>query len=238
MSALSLVFRRDREDQIKQVLQTALSWVAKGAGGGAGEVHQYQTATQWRDYLETRLGLAAFGAAVIPGMTGGILIELLYLFHLMGQGAIGTGKLAGATTEAEADLLAIFGLWSGAVSTCALAAAEGSVVVVNSVAYPAFGARVLALGLSRGARAVAADTEGVAGARMADAALPLGKLVEPALAKISAKTSAKVGAKARAGFVPLFGAAVDVGISLSILNELLDTAEQYYEHKVRDGSMR
>jgi hypothetical protein len=242
MSAMSLALRRNREDQVKELLHTSLSWVVSDAESAVAEVHKFKTVEQWRTNLGTRISAAAFVAGVLPGMNvGGILLELPYLFHLMGRGAIGTGELAGAEIDAEADLVAIFGLWSGAIHESALVAAEGTVVVVNSVAYPVFGAKVLALGLDFGAHAVAASAGGMAGATMANAAFPLGALIEPALtkisAKISAKVTAKVGAKAIIGFVPIFGAAVNIGISLYILDEFLNAAEQYYQHKIKDGGM-
>lgn len=243
MNVMSVALHRNREDQVRELLRTSLSWVVSDAESAVAEVRTFQTVRQWRRNLEARISAAAFAAGIIPGMNvGGILLELPYLFHLMGRGAIGTGKLAGSRIEAEADLVAIFGLWSGAINESALVAAEGTVVVVNSVAYPVFGAKVLALGLDFGAHAIAASVGGVAGATMANAAFPLGIMIEPALtkisAKISAKVTAKVGAKAVICFVPLFGAVVNIGISLYILDEFLDAAEQYYQHKIKDDVMR
>ena len=146
----------------------------------------------------------------------------------------------GAKIDAEADLLAIFALWSGAINKSALAAAEGGVVIVNSVAYPAFGTKVLALGFKIGVKAAAANVGGVTGAAIGIGAGHVGIMLQPifgkVLAKISAKISAKIGAKALVGFVPLFGAAVSVGSSLYILDEFLISARRYYEHKVKDAS--
>jgi hypothetical protein len=241
MSTMSVALRRPREDQIRGILHNSLNWVVSDAESAVSEAHKYQTVEQWRRSLQGRVSAVAFGAGVIPGLNvGGILLELPYLFHLMGRGAIGTGELAGAEIEAEADLAAIFGLWSGAINESALVAAQGSIVVVDSLAYPVFGAKVLAVGLNLGAHVLGAGVGGVAGTAIANS-LPAG-IVEPALAKISvkvsAKVTAKVGAKAVAGFVPLFGAAVNIGISLYILNEFLDAAERYYEHKIKDSGTR
>lgn len=243
MSTLSLALHRDREEQIREILHTSLDWVVSDAEAAASDVHKYRTVEQWRKNLETRVGAAAFAAAIIPGVHGlGMIAELPYLFHVMGYGAIGTGELAGATIEPEADLLAVFGLWSGAVNKEALAAAGGSVVAANTVVYPAFGAKVLTLGLEIGVHAAAAEIGGVAGATMASAGGLAGDWIQPALtkisAKISAKVTAKVSAKALAGFVPFFGAVVNTGISVYILDEFLDTAGEYYDQKVRAGGRR
>ncbi len=164
-----------------------------------------------------------------------------YLFRLMGRGAIGTGELVGAKIDAEADLTAIFALWSGAINKSVLAAAAGGVVIVDSIAYAAFGAKVLALGFKLGVKAAAADIGGVAGAAISAGAGPVGSMLQPifghVLGKISARSrprSSQIGAKALVGFVPLFGAAVSIGISLYILDEFLTSAKLYYQQKLKD----
>ncbi len=81
------------------------------------------------------MSIAAITVPVHPAL------ELPCLFRLLGRGAIGTRELMGARVEAEADLVAIFALWSRAIDESALAAAEGGVVLVSSIAYPAFGSR-------------------------------------------------------------------------------------------------
>jgi hypothetical protein len=240
MSAASWALGRTKEDQMREIFRASLDWVVRDAESAAAEARGYQTVQKWRAQMEGRISMAAFGASVIPGVHGaGVVLELPYLFYLMGHGAIGTGELAGAKIEAEADLLAIFALWSGAINKSALAAAEGSVVAVNSVAYPAFGAKVLALGFHIGGKAIAANIGGVAGMAVGYGAGQVGTILQPVfgkvLAKISAKISAKFGAKALFGFVPVFGAAVNVAISLYILDELLKWAELYYQHKVKDA---
>ncbi len=96
---------------------------------------------------------------------------------------------------AEDDLLAIFAVWSGAINKSALAAAPGGVVIVNSIAYPTFGAKVLALGFKIGVKAAAANVGGVAGLAINTSAVPAGHLLQPVFAKILAKISAKIGAK-------------------------------------------
>jgi hypothetical protein len=249
MSTLSLAlrhnraeFRRDTEDRIGEILRSSVDWMVSDVESAAAEVRQYQTVEQWRRHLETRISVAAFGTAAIPGIHGaGLLVELPYLFRLMGYGAIGIGELAGVKTEAEADLLAIFGLWSGAIDKRVLAAAAGAYVDLNIAAYSPFGAKVLALGLDMGVHAVAASVGGPAGVAMANGGGLAVDLLHPLLAKISAKVSAKitakVSAKALAGFVPLVGPVVSVGISLYILKEFLDAAKRYYEHKVKAGGM-
>lgn len=245
MSTLSLAIRHDRaefrcntEDRIGEMLRSSVDWMVSDVESAAADVHKFQTVEQWRKHLESRVSVAAFGAAVIPGIHGaGILAELPYLFRLMCYGAIGTGELAGVKTEPEADLLAIFGLWSGAIDKRVLATAAGAYIDVNIAAYSAFGAKVLALGLDVGVHAVAASVGGPAGAVLVNGGGLAGGLLQPVLTKISAKVTAKVGAKALAGFVPLVGAVVSVGISLYILDEFLDAAKQYYEHKAHVGGM-
>ena len=170
-----------------------------------------------------------------------MILELPYLLRLMGRGAIGTGELLGAGIDAEADLLAIFALWSGAINTGALAAAVGGVVVVEGVAYPAFGAKALAMGLKIGVKAAAghAGVNAAAGAAIGHAAGAVSQMLQPifgkVLAKISAKITAKFGAKAVAGFFPFLGACINAGISLYILNEFLTSARIYYEYKIKDS---
>jgi hypothetical protein len=249
MSTLSLALRHDRaeflrgtEDRIGEILRSSVDWAVSDVESAAAEVHEYQTVEQWRRHLETRISVAALGTAAIPGMHGlGMLAELPYLFHLISYGAIGTGELAGAKTEAKADLLAIFALWSGAIDKGALATAAGAYVDVNIAAYSPFGAKVLALGLDMGVHAVAASVGGPAAVAMVNGGGVAGDVLQPMLAKISAKVSAKitakVGAKALAGFVPLVGAVVSVGISLYILDEFLNEAKRYYEDKITAGGM-
>jgi len=240
MSTASLALGRGKEDWATEIFHDALKWAISNAETAAAEARKYKTIQQWHGELRTRIGLAAGGAAVIPGLHGGgIVLELPYLFRLMARGAIGTGELVGAKIEAEDDLLAIFGLWSGAINKSALAAAPGGVVIVNSIPYPAFGAKVLALGFKIGVKAAAANVGGVAGLAIKTSAVPASHMLQPifakVLAKVSAKVSAKFGAKALAGFVPFLGAAVSIGISLYILNEFLASAKLYYEHKVKDA---
>jgi hypothetical protein len=239
MSAASLALGPKKQDVATEIFHDALKWATSNAETAAAEARQYKTVQQWHGNLRARISVAAGGTSVIPGLHGGgIVLELPYLFHLMASGAIGTGELMGAKIEAEDDLLAIFALWSGAINKSALAAAPGGVVIVNSVAYPTFGAKVLALGFKIGVKAAAANVGGVAGLALKTSAIPVGHMLQPVfvkiLAKISVKISAKFGAKALAGFVPFLGAAVSIGISLYILDEFLTSAKLYYEHKVKD----
>jgi hypothetical protein len=210
------------------------------------DARKYKTVQQWREQLQIRIGAAAVGTSLIPGLHGcGIVIELPYLFRLMGRGAIGTGELLAGEIEAEADLLAIFALWSGAISKSTLAAAVGGVVVVDGVVHPVFGAKVLALGFKLGVKAVAAHAgmSAAAAASIGHGAGAVGQMLQPifgkVLTKISAKIAAKISAHASAkvlvGWVPLLGAAVNAGISLYILNEFLTSAKTYYEYKIKDS---
>ena len=236
MSAGTLALGQKRQQQATEIFQASLDWVIRDAESAAPQARGFGTVQRWHDRLQTRIGVAAFGTGVIPF---GMALELPYLFRLMGRGAIGTGKLMGAKIEAETDLPAIFALWSGAIDKSALATAQGGVVIVDSVAYPAFGAKVLALGFKIGVKAAAANVGGVAGSAIGIGAGALGHMLQPILAKIAAKVSvkisAKVGAKTVVGFVPLLGAAASVGISLYILHEFLTSAQLYYEHKVNDA---
>jgi hypothetical protein len=251
MNAASWALGPAREDQVTEIFRAAVNWVTGDADAAAAEARKCKTVQQWDKHLQARISAAAFSSALIPGLhAAGIIAELPYLFRLMGRGAIGTGELAGATIEADADLPAIFALWSGAVSKTALASAAGGVVIVDSVAYPQFGAKVLALGFKIGVKTAAAHAGigGIAGAAIGYGAGTAGTMLQPAfrklLAKISAKISAKVtakigapaSAKALAGLVPLVGAGVSTAISLHILNEFLASAKIYYEHKVNDAT--
>jgi hypothetical protein len=243
MSATALALGHKRENQVAEILQVSINRMSSNAQSATAEAREYKTVQQWSRHLQTRIGGAALGTSVIPGLHGaGIVLELPYLFRLMGRGAIGTGELVGAKIDAEADLTAIFALWSGAINKSAVAAAVGGVVIVDSIAYAAFGAKVLALGFKLGVKAAAADIGGVAGAAISAGAGPVGSMLQPifghVLAKISAKISAKFGAKALVGFVPLFGAAVSVGISLYILDDFLTSARLYYQQKVKDGGVQ
>jgi hypothetical protein len=211
------------------------------AESARAEARWYKTVPGWHERLQVRTGGAAIGTSLIPGMHGaGVVFELPYLLRLMGRGAIGTGELLGAEVDAEADLLAIFALWSGAINASALAAAVGGVVIVEGIAYPAFGAKVLAMGLKVGVKAAAshADVSAATGAVMGHAAGTVSQMLQPVfgkvLAKISAKITAKFGAKAVAGFLPVLGACANAGISVYILNEFLTAARIYYEYKVED----
>ena len=56
---------------------------------------------------------------------------------------VAASELMGAVIEPDTDLLAIFALWTGAISNAALTSAVGGVVVVDGIAYPAFGAKAL-----------------------------------------------------------------------------------------------
>jgi hypothetical protein len=241
MSAASLAFGLKKENLAAEIFHDALKWAISNAETAAAEARKYKTVQQWHGNLLARISVAAGGTSVIPGLHGGgIVFELPYLFHLMACGAIGTGELAGAKIEAEEDLLAIFALWSGAINKSALAAAPGGVVIVNSIAYPAFGSKVLALGFKIGVKAAAANIGGVTGLAIKTSAIPASHMLQPVIAKIlgkiSAKITAKFGTKALAGFVPLLGTAVSIGISLYILDEFLTSASLYYKHKVKDAN--
>lgn len=248
MKTASWAFGAGHEAQATEVFLTALNLMIGDAESAAAEARTYETVQRWREELQIRAGGAALGASIIPGLHGGgILLELPYLFRLMGRGAVGLGELMDATIEAEADLLAIFALWSGAINTSALTAAVGGVVVVDGVAYPAFGAKALTLGFKIGVKAVAghAGVSAAATAVIGPATGQVGNMLQPifykVLTKIGAKISAKIGAKAYtkvvAGFVPLLGTCVSTAISLYILTELLSAAKVYYEHKIKDIGM-
>ena len=227
MNATSWAFRPGHEEQATEIFLAAIDLMIGDAAAAAAEARKHETAQRWREELQVRAGGAALGTSLIPGLHGGgILLELPYLLRLMGRGAIGTGELMGAKIEPETDLLAIFALWSGAINTAALAAAVGGVVVVDGIAYPAFGAKALTLGFKIGVK-VAVSHAGVSvWAAIGPVTGALGNMLQPIfskiLAKIGAKISAKIGAKAYAkavaGFVPVLGTCVSTGISLYILN--------------------
>ena len=235
---------KHKNDRAAEIFRAAVHGTVRHADKAAADALKYRTVRRWRRHLQRRVSAAAVGTSLLPKLHGtGILIEMPYLFRLMGRGAIGTGALAGAKVDAETDLPAIFAVWSGAISTSALVAAEGGVVVVNSIAYPAFGAKVLALGFKLGVKAAAANVVGgVAGQAIGAAAGPVGSLVQPLFgkiaAKISAKLAAKIGAKTVSDLVPLFGTTVSLGISLYILTEFLTEASRYYQHKLNDARAR
>jgi len=238
------------ENGMAHIVQDALSWAAGDVDSAVAEARRCKTIRQWHKQLQRRIGGTAFGTSLIPGLHGfGIGLELPCLFTLMARGAIGTGALLGAAIDAETDLLAIFGLWSGAIHKNTLAAAQGGAVFVNyeggaiitsSLAHPAYGAKVLALGLKLGVQAVSADLGGVAGKVAGSSAGPVSVMMQPAirtlLAKISAKASGQIGAKVAAGFAPVLGAAISGGISYHVLAKFFAAAKSYYEHKIVDTS--
>lgn len=251
MSAASMALGHKADSRLKEILHDltgslhdTISQVISETDSAAAEACGYQTIEAWRKQLLTRISLAAGSAEFIPGVHGlGILAELPYLFYLMGRGAVGTGALLGAEIDAEDDLRAIFALWSGAIPKSTLAAAQGSAVVVNynggaviinSLAHPAYGAKVLALGFKIGTKAAALDAGGAAGTIAGKGAGLVSHALQPVFKKVLVKVSAKVSAKLVAGSVPFLGAAVSVAISRHILNEFLASAKLYYEHKVKD----
>jgi hypothetical protein len=232
-----------------EIFLSALDLLTGDEESAKAEARTYQTVQQWRENLQLRTGVTAAGASLIPGLHGcGIVLELPYLLRLMGRGAIGTGELMGAKIETEADLPAIFALWSGAINKRVLGAALGGVVIVEGVAHPMFGAKVLALGfkLGVGAAATHAGLGGAVGAGIGQGAGALGQMLESilgkVLTKISLKVSAKISthasAKAVVGCAPLLGAGVSAAISVYILTEFLTSARIYYEHKIRDVGTR
>jgi hypothetical protein len=236
-------------DQATEIFLAALNLMIGDEKSAKAEARSCGTVQRWHEQLQVRTCTAAFGTSLIPGLHGGgIALELPYLLRLMGRGAIGTGELMNAKIEAEADLLAIFALWSGAINKSALAAAAGGVVIVDSIAYPAFGAKVLAVGFKIGVKAASnhAGTRVAAGAAIGHAAGKASNILQPIfgkiLAKIAAKISAKVAAhayaKALVGLVPFLGACVSTGISWYILREFLTSTRIYYEHKNRDVGTR
>jgi hypothetical protein len=243
--AVSWAFGAGHQDKTTEIFLTSLNRMIGDAESAAAEARKYATVQRWREELQLRTGGAALGTSLIPGLHGGgLVLELPYLFRLMGRGAIGTGELMGAKIEPDTDLLAIFSLWSGAINKAVLASAIGGVVIVDGIAYPAFGAKALAIGFKIGIK-VAASQAGISGAAgiaigpaTGVASHMLQPLIGKVLTKIGAKISAKIGAKAYAkvvvGFVPFLGACVSTGISLYILTELLTSAKIYYEHKIKD----
>jgi hypothetical protein len=245
MSTASLALGHKTDNRVIEILHDSVSKVINETESAAVEARHYQTAERWRKQLLTRISWTAAGAEFIPGVHGlGILAELPYLFYLMGRGAIGTGELVGAEIDAEDDLRAIFALWSDAIPKSTLTAAQGGAVVVNynggaviinSLAHPAYGAKVLALGLEIGTKAAALDAGGAVGTIAGKGAGPVSHMLRPVFQKILVKISAKVSAKFVAGFVPFLGAAVSLSISRHVLNEFLASAKLYYEHKVKDA---
>jgi len=252
MSSTALVTLRLQADHraaeirhaVTEGLHDSISKVISETESASAEARGYQTPERWRKALLTRISWAAAGAEFIPGAHGlGILAELPYLFYLMGRGAIGVGALLDAGIDAEDDLRAIFALWSGAIPKSTLAAAQGGAVVVtydggavvlNSLAHPAYGAKVLALGFEIGTKAAGLDAGGAVGTIADKGAGPASHLLQPLFHKILVKISAKVSAKLVAGLVPLVGTAVSLGISRHVLSEFLASARLYYEHKLQD----
>jgi hypothetical protein len=252
MSTPSLALGHETDNRVTEILHDvignlhdSISQVISETESAAAEARDYQTVERWRNRLLTRISWTAAGAEFIPGVHGlGILAELPYLFYLMGRGAIGTGALLGAEIDAEDDLRAIFALWSGAIPKSTLTAAQGGAVIVNynggavivsSLAHPAYGAKVLALGFEIGTKAAALDAGGAGGMIVGKGAGPLSHTLQPVFQKILVKISAKVSAKFVAGFVPFLGATVSLIISRHVLNEFLASANLYYGHKVKDA---
>ena len=238
---MSWAYGPGRADQITDIFLASLNRAIDDAKSAAAEARRYETVQQWRTQLQIRVSGVALGTSLIPGLHGGgIVIEFPYLLRLMGRGAIGAGELMGAKIEAEDDLLAIFALWSGAIDKSTLAAATGGVVIVDSVAYPVFGAKVLGLGFKIGVKAAAthAGTGSVPGAAIGHGTGAADNMLQQISAKTSAKISAKIGGRAYAktlvDFVPCLGASVGVGVDLYTLNEFLASARIYYEHKIKD----
>ncbi len=229
------------EQRAMEKFQASLNWATGNAESAAASARKYKTVKRWNRHLRRRIGEAAFSTSLIPGLHGaGIALEMPYLLRLMGRGAIGTGELMGAKVEAESDLPAIFAHWSGAINKNAFAAAAGGVVLVDSIPYPAFGTKVLALGFKLGVKVAASEVGGPAAGTAAGAmAGPASHLLQPILRKImvkvSAKISAAIGAKAMVGLAPLAGAAISVGISRHILGDFLASARLYYTHKLTDA---
>ena len=193
MNTASWVFGPGREEQAKEIFLTAIRLAAGDAESAKAEAREYKTLEHWRRQLRRRVGVAAGGTALIPGLHGGgIALEIPYLFRLMGRGAIGTGGLMGAEIEPEADLLAIFALWSGAINEAALLAAVGGVVVVDSVVYPAFGAKALAIGLKLTAGTVIAHAGigGVGGMAIGKATGVVTQMLQPVFSHFLAAISA------------------------------------------------
>jgi hypothetical protein len=244
MTTATLALPGKQDGMAAEVFRTTLDRLTRHADNAVAEARKYRTIERWQRHLRRRISAAAVGTGLLPGLhAAGMLVEAPYLVRLMGRGGLGIGALKGATVEAESDLPAIFALWSGAISKTTVAAAEGGVVIVDSVAYPAFGAKVLALGFKLGVKAAASGLVGGAtGTAIGNAASIAEYLLKPIFhkiaAKVSAKVAAKVGAKTVSDFVPLIGATVSVGISLYILNEFLTEATRYYEHKLSDASAR
>jgi hypothetical protein len=239
MSAASLAQNHINEQLVMDAIQSSLTWATGNAATAKAEARRYKTAERWSGHLRNRISGAAFGAAIIPGLNGfGLALELPYLLRLMGRGAIGTGELIGATIDPEADFPAILAHWSGAIDQNVLAAAAGGVVIVDGIAYHAFGAKVLALGFKIGVKAAAAEVGGVTGMAINASAGPVSHMLQPIFGKVlgtlSAKVSALIGAKAFAGLVPLVGAGVGVAISRHILGDFLASARLYYKSKLAD----
>jgi hypothetical protein len=230
---------------VTENLHDSVSRVINETDSVAAEARGYQTVERWHQQLQTRISVMAASTEFIPGMHGlGILAELPYLFYLMGRGAIGTGVLMGAGIDAEDDLRAIFALWSGAIHKRTLTAAQGGAVVVNynggaviisSLAHPAYGAKVLALGFEIGTKAAALDAGGAAGTIVGNGAGPVSHLLQPIFRKVLVKISAKVSAKLVAGIVPFLGAAASVAISRHVLKKFFASAELYYQNKIKDA---
>lgn len=239
MDAASWAFGPGKEEQAREAFLAVLRLAVGDAESARAEAREFGSLDKWRERLQLRISAAAGGTSLIPYLHGGgIALEIPYLLRLMARGAIGTGELLNAKIEPEEDLLAIFALWSGAINKAAVIGAVGGVVVINGIAYPQFGAKVLALAFNLGFKSAAARA-GLEGAVGAAAGIALSFVLQPVFghvaAAISAKISSKIGAKLLAGMVPFIGACVGIGISYYVLTELLNAARTYYQLKASDA---
>ena len=147
----------------------------------------------------------------------------------MGRGAIGTGELIGAEIEPEADLLAIFALWSGAINTDGARFCGRGRRHCRRHCLPGVRGQGIWPSASRSvSRSPSATPVSALQPEQPSDRPPeqLANMLQPIFskifakigAKISAKIGAKVYAKAVVGFVPFLGACVGTGISLYILD--------------------
>lgn len=216
----------------------------------------------WIAWQKAQATAAGVGLTLIPGAhVATLTADIAFVLHKMAVAAWGVGAIMGCEVDGDADIQAILGIWSGAITEDALRAASEAaqvglvagglglfgywVVATHQVTkFVGMGAGYLAQELSReiglGAIAPLADKVGDATVQYAVQKISL-KLAGKLNAKVATKVAAKFAAKmagAITGFLPLVGPTIAGVVNWKFVSSISNAAKLYYHYKLQASAKK
>ena len=196
-------------------------------------VKKFDSVESWNDINRCEAFGFGFGAALpgLPWCVGTIGADLLLCIIRGIHVSLGNGVLMGHELDVE-DVIGILGVWSGAFtagSTLKMSIKTGAKFtpkIMGKTAGMAAPQLVTAL-MTKGQAKVIPKAELKAAMKFST------KFAAKVSSKVSTKVGTKVGAKAvskgGSSILPILGGVLSGGINIIILNEIIDSAQRYYE---------